>query len=173
VAPPPPACTLPNEVAITLHGSAVFVDGAPVEELSRSAERPTALTRLLVPCVARPNHLRESDALEGKHDNDFGVLKVSGRLAPEVIQRVVRNSYWGFRKCYELGLGRNPTLEGRVTARFVIGLDGTVTNAANGGSDLDDPEVVRCIIVHFYTIRFPPPDGGIVTVVYPIMLSPG
>jgi hypothetical protein len=60
-----------------------------------------------------------------------------------------------------------------MTARFVIGLDGSVTNAASGGSDLDDPEIVKCIVVHFYTIEFPPPEGGIVTVVYPIMLSPG
>ena len=117
--------------------------------------------------------LRDPDALDGRHDNEFGVLKVSGRLAPEIIQTVVRKSYAGFRKCYELGLGRNPALEGRVNARFVIGLDGTVTNAENGGSDLNDPEAIACIIGHFYTIKFPPPDGGIVTVVYPIMLSPG
>jgi len=70
-------------------------------------------------------------------------------------------------------LGRNPNLTGKVTARFVIELDGTVSHASNGGSDLSDPEVVKCIASQFFKIQFPPPDGGIVTVVYPIMLSPG
>jgi hypothetical protein len=62
VAPPPPACTLPNEVA-----------------------------HVPEPLLALP----DSDVAEGKRDNDFGVLKVSGRLAPEVIQTVVRQSYAG------------------------------------------------------------------------------
>jgi hypothetical protein len=312
VAEAPPSCTLPSEIEIAVRDNAVFVNGAHVEKLSMNAARPTALTRLLGPCVARPTlvtfaldaqapaaltrallrevplsdlerdslrfgsspaspvklaepswvaghwvrlnihwdsieafelersesepgaptvmhqarlanltaadafiqaacatkecigvilflapdsknsviesalsaarssrvpepllALRDSSALEGKHDSDFGLLKVSGRLAPELIQSAVRKSYGGLRKCYEAGLARNSSLAGRVAVRFVIELDGTVTNVSNGGSELADPEVVQCVIAHFYTLKFPPPEGGIVTVVYPIMLSPG
>jgi hypothetical protein len=75
--------------------------------------------------------------------------------------------------CYEQGLSRNPNLQGRVSARFVIGRDGSVSNASNGGSDLPDSAVVSCVVSAFYGLSFPQPEGGIVTVVYPIMLSPG
>jgi hypothetical protein len=60
-----------------------------------------------------------------------------------------------------------------VSARFVIGRDGAVSNVSNGGSDLPDGGVVSCVISAFYGLSFPQPEGGIVTVVYPIMLAPG
>ena len=103
----------------------------------------------------------------------MGATTVSGRLPPEVIQRIVRQNYGRFRMCYEQGLTRNPNLQGRVSARFVIGRDGSVSNVSNGGSDLPDSAVVSCVVSAFYGLSFPQPEGGIVTVVYPIMLSPG
>ena len=98
---------------------------------------------------------------------------VGGHLAPEVIQRVVRQNFGRFRACYENGLRLNPNLTGRVTARFVIDRTGAVSNAANGGSDLPDSKVVSCVVSQFYGITFPAPDNGIVTVSYPLMLTPG
>jgi hypothetical protein len=103
----------------------------------------------------------------------MGATQVSGRLPPEVIQRIVRQNFGRFRLCYEQGLTRNPNLEGRVSARFVIGRDGSVSNVSNGGSDLPDSGVVSCVIRAFYGLSFPQPEGGIVTVVYPISFSPG
>ena len=103
----------------------------------------------------------------------MGATSVSGRLPPEVIQRIVRQNYGRFRMCYEQGLSRNPNLEGRVSVRFVIGRDGSVSNVANGGSDLPDSGVVSCVVRAYYGLSFPQPEGGIVTVVYPIMFSPG
>ncbi len=103
----------------------------------------------------------------------MGATSVSGRLPPEVIQRIVRQNYGRFRMCYEQGLARNPNLEGRVSVRFVIGRDGSVSNVANGGSDIPDSGVVNCVVRAYYGLSFPQPEGGIVTVVYPIMFSPG
>src|SRR3954469_11975483 len=103
----------------------------------------------------------------------MGATTVSGRLPPEVIQRIVRQNYGRFRLCYEQGLSRNPNLEGRVQVRFVIGRDGSVSNVSNGGSDIPDSAVVQCVIRNYYGLSFPQPEGGIVTVVYPIMFSPG
>lgn len=102
-----------------------------------------------------------------------GSTTVSGRLPPEVIQRVVRQNFGRFRMCYEQGLARNPNLEGRVGVRFVIGRDGAVSNVSNGGSDLPDHSVRDCVISAFYGISFPPPEDGIVTIVYPLMFTPG
>jgi len=103
----------------------------------------------------------------------MGATQVSGRLPPEVIQRIVRQNYGRFRMCFEQGLARNPNLEGRVSVRFVIGRDGAVSNVANGGSDLPDSQVVGCVVNAYYGLSFPQPEGGIVTVVYPIMFAPG
>jgi len=49
---------------------------------------------------------------------------VYGRLPPEVIQHIVRQSYGKFRHCYEEGLRRNRNLEGMVSTRFIIERDG-------------------------------------------------
>jgi hypothetical protein len=97
----------------------------------------------------------------------------TGRLPPEIIQRVVRENFEVFRKCYEAGLGRDAKLTGRVTVRFVIGRDGKVSNVVDGGSDIADAAVRECVLTAFYGLQFPAPEGGIVTVVYPIMLAPG
>ena len=97
--------------------------------------------------------------------------QVSGRLPAETIQRVVRMSHGRFRACYEGGLRTNPNLRGRVAVRFIIARDGTVSNASGGG-DLPDSGVVSCITRAFYSLTFPPPEGGIVTVSYPILVEP-
>jgi hypothetical protein len=97
---------------------------------------------------------------------------VSGRLPPEVIQRVVRQNFGRFRACYESGLRNNPSLGGRVGVRFVIMHDGSVSSVANGGSDLPDAGVVSCVTRAFYGLSFPQPENGIVTVTYPIVFTP-
>jgi hypothetical protein len=102
-----------------------------------------------------------------------GQTLVSGRLPPEVIQRIVRQNYGRFRMCYEQGLSRNPNLQGRVQVRFVIGRDGAVSNVQRGDSDLPDSAVVGCVMGAYYGLSFPQPEGGIVTVAYPIMFQPG
>ncbi|MET0594414.1 MAG: AgmX/PglI C-terminal domain-containing protein, partial [Polyangiaceae bacterium] len=96
-----------------------------------------------------------------------------GRLAPEIIQRTIRANYSKFRACYETALGANPDLGGRVQIRFIIAEDGTVQNAApQCGTTLSDAGAIACIVDGFGKLQFPKPDGGIVTVVYPIMFTP-
>jgi hypothetical protein len=103
----------------------------------------------------------------------MGATQVSGRLPAEVIQRIVRQNYGRFRLCFENGLRSNPNLQGRVSVRFVIDREGRVANVGNGGSDMPDSSVVSCVVRSFSGLSFPAPEGGIVTVVYPIMFSPG
>jgi hypothetical protein len=109
---------------------------------------------------------------KGPSLHPIGETVLTGRLPAEVIQRIVRQNYGRFRACYETGLSRNPNLEGRVAVRFVIGRDGAVASAQNGGSDLADSGVVECVVRAYYGLSFPAPEGGIVTVIYPIMFSP-
>ena len=101
-----------------------------------------------------------------------GASQVSGRIPPEVIQRIVRQSFGRFRRCYEDGLRANPTLQGRIAVRFVIDPTGAVTRAEDAGSDLD-ARLVACVARELRSLSFPAPEGGNVTVVYPMIFSPG
>ncbi|MBX3230735.1 MAG: AgmX/PglI C-terminal domain-containing protein [Labilithrix sp.] len=98
-------------------------------------------------------------------------VQVNGRLPPEAVQRVVRQGFGRLRFCYESGLRRNPGLEGRVAVKFVIDREGAVAMASAGGGDLPDAEVTACVVRGFQSMSFPPPEGGIVTVVYPLVFS--
>jgi hypothetical protein len=95
-----------------------------------------------------------------------------GSIPADVIQRIVRQSFGRFRGCYEAGLQANPTLEGRVTARFVIGRDGSVATVQSGGTDLPDPKVVSCVLNAYRSLSFPAPKDGVVAVTYPLTFSP-
>ena len=101
-------------------------------------------------------------ALENQH----------GRLPAEVIQVVVRKHFESYRACYEAGRARDPRLAGIVNVEYVIGEDGATRDAKNSGSTLPDAEVVACVVDVFGTVRYPPPEGGIVSVVYPIAFEP-
>ena len=104
-----------------------------------------------------------------------GATQVNGRLPPEVIQRIVRQNFGRFRLCYENGLRTNPNLQGRVR--------GQVRHRPLAAAVVDGPgrRVATCPIrascrassAASATCRFPQPEGGIVTVVYPIMFNPG
>jgi beta-lactamase regulating signal transducer with metallopeptidase domain len=96
-----------------------------------------------------------------------------GRLAPEAIQSVVRQSFGAYRACYEQGLKTKADLRGTVSVSFVIASDGSVNGASDHGSTLPDPSVVQCVVRGFSGLAFPPPQGGYVTVIYPIEFSPG
>jgi len=100
-------------------------------------------------------------------------ITTNGRIPAEVIQRIVRQNFGRFRLCYESGLRSNPGLTGRVVTKFVIGRDGAVAQAQDAGSDMASQEVVSCVVRSFNALSFPAPEGGIATVTYPIVLSPG
>ncbi len=101
-----------------------------------------------------------------------GAATVTGRLPTEVVQRILRQNFGRFRRCYEQGLARNPNLTGRIAARFQIGRDGVASNVGSSGGDLPDAEVTSCVLSAFNGLSFPQPEGGLVTVVYPMLFEP-
>jgi hypothetical protein len=101
-----------------------------------------------------------------------GTTEVSGRLPPEVIQRIVRQNFGRFRLCYENGLKTKPGIAGKVTVRFVIDGKGEVTSVSDAGSDLPSPSTVSCVVRAFSNLSFPQPESGKVTVTFPILFAP-
>lgn len=138
-------------VARTRRLALAFVPFAVAGCASRSAAAPTTVTIRAPAASAKASAKKPSK-------------RAPGRLAPEEIQRVVREHYGVFRKCYEVGL---------VVVRFVIERDGSVGTVKDQGSTIGDPEVISCVLRAYEKLSFPDPDGGIVTVVYPIEFSPG
>ena len=102
----------------------------------------------------------------------MGAVSVNGRMPPEVIQRIVRQNFGRFRLCYENGLRTNPELQGRVSVRFTIGVEGAVSNVANAGGDLPDAGVAACVVRGFSGLTFPQPEGGNIVVTYPLLFAP-
>ena len=101
-----------------------------------------------------------------------GNVEANGHLPAEIIQRIVRQNSGRYVFCYQNALKPDPNLAGRVTARFVIGRDGAVQVAADGGSDIPNEGVRRCVVSSFTNLSFPAPESGTVTVSYPIAFSP-
>ena len=118
-----------------------------------------------------------SGRLSGEHRSSapsvrMGATSVSGRIPPEVIQRIVRQNFGRFRLCYENALRANPTLAGRVTVSFVIGMNGSVAGVTGNGGGISDNGMVSCVVRAFQNLSFPQPEGGVVRVTYPILFSP-
>ena len=99
-------------------------------------------------------------------------MQLNGRLPAEVVHRILRMTFGRFRRCYEIGLVKNPTLTGQVVMRFSIDKQGSIYSVVDGGSSLPDRAVVQCILGAIKVLAFPAPESGIVTVVYPITLGP-
>jgi hypothetical protein len=91
-----------------------------------------------------------------------------GRLMPEVVRRIIRANFGGFRKCYELGLRQDPELRGSVAVRFIIGEDGAVETAFLSDGTMTNEQVKTCVVGVYRTLSFPAPEGGKVQVRFPI-----
>ena len=99
--------------------------------------------------------------------------QIEGRLAPNAVKRVVNQNLSKVRACYELGLKKNPALEGKVVVEFVIGKTGAVTSATAKESTVADAKVGQCVAQMFRAMAFPKPEDGTVSVTYPLEFKPG
>lgn len=95
----------------------------------------------------------------------------NGFLSQREIDRVVRRGQANVRYCYESALQRQPSLAGRVVARFFIQRNGRVRNASIASSSLSNAGVEGCITRQIGRWRFPEPDGGEVQVEYPFIFG--
>ncbi|HWO14366.1 MAG TPA: AgmX/PglI C-terminal domain-containing protein [Polyangiaceae bacterium] len=102
---------------------------------------------------------------------DASALDETGNRVPQGIRRSVRSHYPQIRACYERGLGRHPTLRGRVMLRFVIDRDGTISELVVADNQVPDCSVVHCLRETMARVTFSP-ASVITTVQYPIVFEP-
>jgi Ca-activated chloride channel family protein len=96
--------------------------------------------------------------------------EITGCLDKDLIRRVVRAHMAEVRRCYELGLTRNPNLKGRLAIAFMVDRAGAVTHAEVAESTLADPAVGTCVAR--LALRWKFPAGGTVNLVYPFNFEP-
>ena len=110
---------------------------------------------------------------EGRVENRGEVITL-GALDRSLVDAVVKRHMSAIRYCYQRELTRAPDLGGKVSVRFVIAGDGSVSRAAIKASSLGSAAVESCITDRFMRMKFPAPKGhGIVMVTYPFFFSAG
>lgn len=97
--------------------------------------------------------------------------EVVGAIPKDSIHRVVKENFTSIRQCYEQLVMANPGLQGKVIAKFSVGLDGTVQVASASGVH---PDLETCVATQIRKFKFPRPDGvkGDVLVTYPFTFKP-
>jgi hypothetical protein len=99
---------------------------------------------------------------------------ILGALDKSLIDAVIKRNMSQIRYCYQRELTKNPSLGGKITVKFVIAKDGTVSSATTKTTTMNNPAVESCINGRFMRFQFPEPKGGgIVIVSYPFIFSPG
>jgi len=151
-----------------------FVDA--IDELSPTGDMTTA--NALDEIVAADSKSGDRDLIAT--DNVVARIawrlraRLPGQLPRTVIREVIHHdqNLRRIRLCFTNGQRKKPDLCGAVSIRFVIDESGAVSTAAGGGGELTDASVVSCVVSVFRSLSFPPPEGGRVTVVYPIEFDP-
>ncbi|MFZ5475205.1 MAG: AgmX/PglI C-terminal domain-containing protein [Myxococcota bacterium] len=99
---------------------------------------------------------------------------ILGSLDKALIDAVIKRNLAQIRYCYQRELTKNPGLSGKITEKFVIAADGSVSTATTKTSTMNSPAVETCINGRFMRFTFPQPKGGgIVVVSYPFVFAPG
>ena len=117
----------------------------PPPQLSPSASAPKASTSIAV---------KELGSLT------MGETKVTGKLAPEPINRIVRANFPKFRACYEEGLERDDSMKGTIVVKLTITSSGALENVAVAEGTLKDAAVRKCVTGVYQSLTFPLPDTG-------------
>jgi hypothetical protein len=99
---------------------------------------------------------------------------ILGALDKSLIDAVIKRHMNQIRYCYQRELTKNPNLGGKITIKFVIAKDGSVSKSDVKSSTMGNKSVEGCIADRFLRFQFPEPKGGgIVIVSYPFIFSPG
>lgn len=92
-----------------------------------------------------------------------------GKLSAGRVQETIQAHADEFRKCHNEGLTRHVQLTGAIVLRFTIEDSGKTSGAvALPESEITDQTVQSCALSTLSGLNFPAPEGGRVTVTYPL-----
>ncbi len=95
---------------------------------------------------------------------------IPGPSAEEIKQAVDQRNA-DLRQCYLAGTFKNSQLAGTVNVLFTIDTRGRVSRTSDAGSDIDDPEVVSCVLTVFGNLEFANGGSSDTEVEYPVVFG--
>ena len=103
-----------------------------------------------------------------------GTPVILGALDRSLTMKVIDQNLGRLKYCYQREVTNNPSLKGKITVKFVVAKDGTVSKANIESSSMRNPKVEDCLTKAFMRFTFPKPKGGgMVIVSYPFAFQPG
>lgn len=84
----------------------------------------------------------------------------------------LRYRFRDIRACYDQGYQKNAQLQGTVVFRFTLLPTGGISQPANAGSTISDPDVLRCVSNVVVRTTFDPFEGKGVSLVFPVKFMP-
>lgn len=111
---------------------------------------------------------KEGPAQDGPDPVGFSV---TGSLDKQLIRNVIRDHIREIKRCYQVELDKNESLQGRVQVNFTIGSDGKVTKSTLEQTTLGSPSAEKCIVNAVRSWQFPMPKSEPVVVTYPFILK--
>jgi hypothetical protein len=100
-----------------------------------------------------------------------GDVRVTAGLQRDVVQRIVRQNFGSFRRCYENALWKEPIVPAEVTVRMVVDRSGAVRSTGVQSSS-GPASVGVCVARAVGNLSFPARKSGEVIVTYPIAFDP-
>jgi hypothetical protein len=91
-----------------------------------------------------------------------------GCLDKELIRKVIKANLAGVRACYQHELTRTPALEGKVSVKFTIGLEGNVPSSSLAHSTVGNTPLEQCVVDRMRVLQFPR-SRGVAVVTYPFI----
>ena len=83
------------------------------------------------------------------------------------VMKVIRASNAAIKRCYDKALTNNPSLKGKIAVKIIVKEDGRVGSVELSEDTLRDADVAKCVKGIIGRLRFPKPEGGPATIVYP------
>jgi TonB family protein len=107
-------------------------------------------------------------------DSIEGTGTTHANRSAAVISSVIRHRLTGIQYAYNAALKTNLNLKsGKVVVRFTISASGAVESVRIINDTIGEPTLSKSIIAKIRIWRFPPADGGDVTVIYPFVFIAG
>ncbi len=99
-----------------------------------------------------------------------GCPSVCDGAASEALQQAIRRRARQADDCYQTALNADPNLAGRVLITLTVAETGAACSVVVTSTTLRVPDgLARCLERHF-DADYPPPSGGCITAVVPLML---
>ncbi len=168
-ADPPPAAPGPSQaraVSVSDFRISGMIAHLPTVEIDRPGPSVRGGARLL----RGGGRTAAGPGIFSKHPSQMR-LTPKGRLAPEVVRKVVNQHAREIERCYNASLARERGLEGRVELEWVVGRVGTVAHTRIIYDEVGSDALERCLRTSIQRWVFPPPRGGTARVSFPFVFS--